>query len=85
MTLTIYDDNHNQIAQFTSNPKPVDLPPANVPEYWFAPPTALTKAAGVNRFAWDLRYPVPATLPYGYYGNLLDYTEYTLADHAVPG
>jgi hypothetical protein len=39
----------------------------------------------VNRFAWDLRYPTPTTLPYGYYGELLEYTEYTLADHAVPG
>ncbi len=46
---------------------------------------ALTKAAGVNRFVWDLRYPPPLTLPYGYYGDLLEYTEYTLADHAVPG
>ena len=44
-----------------------------------------TKAAGVNRFAWDLRYPAPLTLPYGYYGNLLEYTEYTLADHAIAG
>jgi hypothetical protein len=25
------------------------------------------------------------TLPYGYYGKLLEYTEYTLADHAIPG
>ena len=25
------------------------------------------------------------TLPYGYDGKLLEYTEYTLADHAVPG
>jgi len=85
LTLTIYDDNNNQVAQFTSQAKAVDLPPANVPEYWFAPPTALTKVAGVNRFAWDMRYPPPATLPYGYYGNLLKYTEYTFADHAVPG
>jgi len=85
LTLTIYDDRNNQIAQFSSTPKPVDLPPANVPEYWFASPTALTKDAGVNRFAWNLRYPPPATLPYGYYGNLLQYTEYTLADHAIPG
>ncbi len=85
LTLTIYDNQNNQVAQFTSNPKPVELPPPNVPEYWFAPATALTKSAGVNRFAWDLRYPAPLTLPYGYYGNLLEYTEYTLADHAVPG
>jgi hypothetical protein len=85
LTLTIYDDQNNQVAQFTSNPKPFDLPPANAPEYWFAPPATLTREAGLNRFAWDLRYPAPMTLPYGYYGNLLEYTEYTLADHAVPG
>jgi photosystem II stability/assembly factor-like uncharacterized protein len=85
LTLTIYDDHDNQVAQYSSTPKPVDLPPPNVPEYWFAPAAALTKAAGVNRFAWDLRYPPPMTLPYGFYGNLLEYTEYTLADHAVPG
>jgi hypothetical protein len=31
------------------------------------------------------RLPPPLSLPYGYYGKLLEYTEYTLADHAVPG
>jgi len=85
LTLTILDANNNEVAEFTSSPKPFDLPPANAPEYWFAPPTALTKEAGLNRFVWDLRYPAPKTLPYGYYGELLKYTEYTLADHAVPG
>ena len=45
----------------------------------------MPKAAGVNRFAWDLRYPPPLSLPYGYYGDLLDYTEYTSADHAIAG
>jgi len=85
LTMTIYDEQKNQIAQFSSTPKAADLPPANVPEYWFAAPAALTKEPGLNRFAWNLRYPPPATLPYGYYGNLLEYTEYTLADHAVPG
>ncbi len=34
---------------------------------------------------WNLRYSPPLSLPYGYYGKLLEYTEYTLADHAVPG
>jgi photosystem II stability/assembly factor-like uncharacterized protein len=85
LTLTIFDDHDNQVAQFSSTPKEANLPPPNVPEYWFAPPTALTKNAGVNRFAWNLRYPPPVTLPYGYYGNLLEYTEYTMADHAIPG
>lgn len=39
---------------------------------------------GVNRFVWELRYPPPASLPYSYYGELLEYTEYTLADHSIP-
>jgi hypothetical protein len=85
LTLTIYDDKGVEVARYTSDPKLAPLPPANVPEYWFAPPTALTKVAGGNRFAWELRYPAPLTLPYGYYGNLLDYMEYTLADHAIAG
>jgi photosystem II stability/assembly factor-like uncharacterized protein len=85
LTLTIYDEKNEQVAQFTSNPKTAKLPAANVPEYWFAPPAGLTNVAGVNRFTWDLRYPAPLTLPYGYYGNLLEYTEYTFADHAIPG
>ena len=39
----------------------------------------------MHRVAWDLRYPDPPTLNYGYYGNLLDYREYTLNWHALPG
>lgn len=85
LSLKIYDDKGEEVASFASNARPVELPPANVPEYWFAPPTRLTNDGGVNRFAWDLRYSTPLTLPYGYYGNLLNYTEYTLADHAIPG
>ncbi len=84
ITLTIYDDKGTAIASFSSNPAPMNVLPANAPEYWFAPPTKLTTSAGVNRFVWDLRYPAPLTLPYGYFGSLLGYMEYTLADHAVP-
>ena len=57
----------------------------NVPEYWLQPPTVLSTAAGMHRFNWDLRYPDPPTLNYGYYGTLLDYREYTLNWHATPG
>ncbi len=83
IALTIYDDKGGEVAQFSSEAKSPDLGPANAPNYWFAPATALPKAAGVNRFAWDLRYPAPLSLPYGYNGELLAYTEYTLADHAI--
>ena len=85
LTMTISDEDGAEVAAFSSAPKPIELPPPNVPEYWFAPPTALTKLVGVNRLVWDLRYPAPPTLPYGYFGEPLGYTEYTLADHAVPG
>jgi hypothetical protein len=85
LKLTVRDEKGTEIASFISDAKPVEYPPANVPSYWFEAPVALTKSAGVNRFAWDLHYPAPAALPYSYYGELLEYTEYTLADHAVPG
>jgi hypothetical protein len=39
----------------------------------------------MHRVTWDLRYPDPPTLNYGYSGTLLDYREYTLSWHAIPG
>jgi hypothetical protein len=39
----------------------------------------------MHRINWDLREPDPPTLNYGYYGELLDYREYTLNWHATPG
>jgi hypothetical protein len=56
-----------------------------VPDYWFAPPATLTKSAGTNRFVWDLRYPHPNVLPYGYFGEALEYVEFTLPNDAIPG
>jgi photosystem II stability/assembly factor-like uncharacterized protein len=83
--LSIYDAKNNLVREFTNVPPPVDRTPANAPEYWFAPPLALSRKAGLNRFTWDLRYPAMKVLLYSYYGNALDYIEYTLSDHAVPG
>jgi hypothetical protein len=85
LTLTIYDEKGGEVARFSSEAKPAAYLPANAPGYWFVPEFTLPKAAGVNRFVWNLRYPPPPSLPYGYYGKLLEYTEYTLADHAIPG
>ena len=72
-------------GEISSEAKPAEYLPANAPSYWFAREDTLPKAAGVNRFVWNLRYPPPPSLPYGYGGKLLEYTEYTLADHAIPG
>ena len=85
LTLAIHDEKGGKIADFSSKTSLDNVTPANVPSYWFAPPTALSATPGVNRFVWELRYPPPASLPYSYYGELLEYTEYTLADHAIPG
>jgi photosystem II stability/assembly factor-like uncharacterized protein len=85
ITLTIYDGKGAEITRFSSETKPSEYLPANAPTYWFAPGATLSKAVGVNRLVWNLRYPPPLSLPYGYSGKLLEYSEYTLADHAVPG
>ncbi len=36
--------------------------PPEVPDYWLAAPRPLTKAAGLNRAVWDLRYAPPPSL-----------------------
>jgi photosystem II stability/assembly factor-like uncharacterized protein len=85
ITLDVLDQKGTRVRHFSSIPAKESLPPANVPEYWFYPPASLPTAAGINRFVWDLHYPPPTALPYGFFGEHLDYTEYTLPDHAVPG
>jgi photosystem II stability/assembly factor-like uncharacterized protein len=83
--LSIYDAQNHLVREYSDVPPAFDKTPANAPEYWFAPAAALSKKAGLNRFTWDLRYPAMKTMHYSYYGNLVDYIEYTLSDHAVPG
>jgi len=73
------------VRKFSTTPEPPPPQPANAPEYWFAQDPALTTRAGLNRFVWDLRYPHPEALTYGYFGKHLDYFEYTLPDHAILG
>src|SRR5260370_34904967 len=80
ITMTIFDEKGNEVRRFSSRAKTPDSLLANVPSYWFGPPVALPKAAAVNRFAWDLRYPPPLSLPFRYYANRLEFTEYTVAD-----
>ena len=84
--LEIDDDAGRLVREYRSTPPPADhtsMP--NVPDYWFAPPVMLSTSAGMHRIAWDLRYPSPPVLSYGYFGGLLDYTEYTLTWHAIVG
>src|SRR4029079_16854543 len=85
VTLAISDAAGRKIREYTSVAPAPDTTMANVPEYWLAPPMVLPTSAGMHRVAWDLRHADPPTLNYGYSGNLLDYREYTLSWHALPG
>jgi photosystem II stability/assembly factor-like uncharacterized protein len=84
ITIEIHDEEGKLVHRFTSEAPAPDTTIKNVPDYWFGPQTALTKDPGLNRFVWDLHYDPPVALQYGYYGNLLDFVEYTLSDHAIP-
>lgn len=85
VTLTISDAAGHVIREFSSVAQPADTVMPNVPEYWLAAPAVLSTARGMHRINWDLRYPDPPTLNFSYYGNLLDYREYTLNWHATSG
>jgi hypothetical protein len=85
ITIEIRDARGKTVQRYSSTPPPEDKTPKNAPDFWFAPPEVLTTNAGLNRFVWNLRFPHPATLPYGYYGQRLDYIEYTVPDNAIPG
>lgn len=82
--ITIRDANGNVVRTYTATAIDPKLPPPNVPEYWFENPKFVDGSAGLHRFVWDLRYDSPNALPASYYGPILQYTEYTLADHAIP-
>jgi photosystem II stability/assembly factor-like uncharacterized protein len=85
VSLTITDSAGATIREYTSVAPPSDTTMINVPEYWLAPPPVLPTSAGMHRVNWDLRYPDPPALNFGYFGALLDYREYTLNWHALPG
>jgi hypothetical protein len=85
ITLMISDRAGAIIREYSSVAPPPDSTMPNVPEYWLMKPPVLRTAAGHHRVAWDLRYPDPPTLNYSYYGNPIDYREYTLNWHALPG
>lgn len=83
-SITIRDASGYIIRKFTAMQSEPKLPPPNVPEYWFSTPQPVNTTSGLHRFIWNLRYDAPRVLPASYYGPILQYTEYTLADHAIP-
>ncbi|MGC2265242.1 MAG: hypothetical protein WA608_00480 [Candidatus Acidiferrales bacterium] len=85
LSLEIHDAQGKTVRRFTSLPPKPDTTPKNVPDYWFGPEPHLSTNVGLNRFVWDLHYDPPHALNFSYYGGILDYIEYTLSDHALPG
>ncbi|HVH50018.1 MAG TPA: hypothetical protein VM781_00005, partial [Candidatus Bathyarchaeia archaeon] len=85
VTLDVLDAKGNRLRHYSSKSAPKKLPVGNAPDYWFAPASSLDATAGLHRFVWDVRSEDPLTLTYGYFGGKLDYIEYTLPDHAIPG
>ena len=64
VTLEILQQDGRLVRRYSSDdpvtPIP-DAPSAPVPTYWYRPPQALSSAAGMHRFLWDVHYqPLPA-------------------------
>jgi photosystem II stability/assembly factor-like uncharacterized protein len=65
--LDILDSDGKVVRQFSSADKPASL---NAERYfakdWLKSPESLSAAAGAHRFVWDLHYPRPSAIEYGY-------------------
>jgi photosystem II stability/assembly factor-like uncharacterized protein len=63
VALEILDHDDKLVRRFSSaDPAPQIDPLLEIPTYWLRPAVALSSAAGIHRFVWDLHYPpVPGT------------------------
>jgi photosystem II stability/assembly factor-like uncharacterized protein len=59
----------------------------NVPTYWVRLPQRLSPSAGMHRFVWDLHYPPPKVLGYGYPISAIfgDTPRFPLGPAVLPG
>jgi photosystem II stability/assembly factor-like uncharacterized protein len=56
LTLVIYDKFGAVVRSYSTNDKPIEINPGNVPPYWIRPQQILSGAPGSHRFLWDLHY-----------------------------
>ena len=56
VTLEILDAAGKSIRKYSSNDKPYEVGPVNIPLYWIRPQQILSAQAGSHRFLWDLHY-----------------------------
>lgn len=56
VTLEIKDAAGKTVRKYSSDDKPYEIPPVNIPDYWIRPQQLLSAAAGAHRFLWDMHY-----------------------------
>ena len=67
VTLEIRDGNGQLVRRFASDEAAEALPADRYfAKGWLGSPATLSAAAGMHRFVWNLRYPRPHALTYGY-------------------
>ena len=67
VTLEILDASGKLVKRYASDDAPQKmLEGTNVPPYWPRPWQPLLANAGLHRFVWDMHYPAPAVLEFGY-------------------
>jgi len=67
VTLEILDNAGKLVRRYSSTDAPDSIPrDLNVPTYWVRPPRILPATIGSHRFIWDLHYPPPAGVSFGY-------------------
>ena len=67
VVLEALDARGRVVRRFASD-DPVEPPVEgrNIPDYWLRPPQRLSAAAGLHRFAWDLRETTPRAASFSY-------------------
>ena len=67
ITLEIVNDAGTVVRRYSSADAPDSIPrELNVPTYWVRRSRQLSAVAGSHRFIWDLHYPPPAGVNFGY-------------------
>jgi photosystem II stability/assembly factor-like uncharacterized protein len=91
VTLEIFDTHNQLVRKYASTDIPLDMAKIAaenpIPMYWVRHEQELSSAAGMHRFVWDIHYPAPESLAYGYPISAIvhDTPRHPLGAFALPG